>query len=193
MFWSRLAVALGGVVLLGAVATAEARLRPRLAAFASVVRGAEFDPLAAGDNLRTEERAFLRTAIEACRQEARLAQLGVAQATRSDVRTFAQELATDARQMADTLDTVARRKGVVLVPDNGATHPAYARLTEITGADFDREFVLTAAATTEDLVKLFDQSVSTAKDADIRDTAGSQLPTLRAHSNRIVELRKALE
>ena len=95
--------------------------------------------------------------------------------------------------MADTIETLARREGVILIPPSNSPNPAYARLTEVSGADFDREFVLAAAAATDELTKLFEQAAADAKDADVRDLAGSQLPTLRAHANTIVELRKAIE
>lgn len=195
LLWSRLAVAIAGVVVLALVASAEARLRPRAVGFVSVASAAEFDPLAAGDNLRAEERAFLRLALETFRRQERVAKLGVAQATRSDVRTFAQELAGNSRQMADAVETVARRKGVVLMPieEEATPNPVYARLAGLTGEAFDREFVLVASATVEDLMDIYQKTVSDATDAEVRELAGSHLPTLRAHSNTSVVLRKAVE
>lgn len=193
IFWRRLTVAFGATVALGVMTTAEARLWPRVATFASVARASELDALAAGDNLRAEERGFLRLAVEACQQQGRLAQLGMANAAMSEVRTFAQQLSVDSEQMADAVNTVARRKGVVLLPPTNTPNPVYTRLTEIAGRDFDREFVLAVSAVTDDLIKMFDQIVADAKDADVRELAGSQLPTLRAHANAIVTLRKELE
>src|ERR1051326_2851189 len=96
-------------------ATASARIHPRGAMFASVAKAAEFDPLAA-DSLRPTERAFIRQALETARAEMRAAQLAMAQATSADVRTYAQQLVADNRQITTSIEDLARKKGVVLLP-----------------------------------------------------------------------------
>src|SRR5688572_17071673 len=113
--WRCLLIPFAALALIDA-ATAGSSLRPRVAFFASVAKAAEFDPLAAGDTLRPTERAFLRQALEVTRQQRALAQVGTAQATSSDLRSFAQQLASDTRQLADSIEGVARKKGVVLMP-----------------------------------------------------------------------------
>lgn len=188
----RLTWALTAAVALGVVTVTDARTKLPALTFVSVARAAEFDPLAV-DNLRPMERAFLRQALEACRLEGRVAQLGVSQAASSNVRTLAQQLVSDCRQIRDSVDALARKKGVIVIPPEDAGEENYARLTELTGAAFDREFIRIAASMNDALVKLFEQAVSDGKDADIRDLAGSQIPTLRGHTNRLVELQKALE
>src|SRR4051812_40546891 len=98
-----------------AVTTVEARINPRVAMFASVAKAAEFDPLAA-DSLRPSERTFLRQAAEMARAEMRAAQLAVGQAASADVRTFAQQVVSDNRQISNSIDELARKKGVAMLP-----------------------------------------------------------------------------
>src|SRR5690349_2859403 len=54
------------------------------------------EPTAVGE-LRPAERSFLLKAVEACRSQLRLAEIGVSQATNSEVRSHAQQLVNDYR------------------------------------------------------------------------------------------------
>ncbi|MGH7956791.1 MAG: hypothetical protein ACREH8_07240, partial [Opitutaceae bacterium] len=58
----------------------------------------------AANELRPTERAFLSKAIEASRQQMRLAAVGISQATSTEVRSHAQQLATDYRSLNDALE-----------------------------------------------------------------------------------------
>jgi predicted outer membrane protein len=60
------------------------------------------------------------------------------------------------------------------------------------GADFDRELMVQLGASHEKLLKLFEQVLSDAKDADVRDLAGTYLPMVRAHLNRARALQKTV-
>src|ERR1043166_8477030 len=98
----RCALIVSALIVSSVAATPQGRaMRPRFVTFASVARGAELDSLAT-DTLRPSERAFLREATEMSRTDLRMAQLAVGQATSSDLRTYAQQLMTDYRQIADS-------------------------------------------------------------------------------------------
>src|SRR5690606_33097699 len=75
------------VALLGMALTAEAAgpSRVRQASARNLTRGFAGEPLAS-DSLRAAERAFLGKAVEVSRQQLRLAEIGVSQATNSEVR-----------------------------------------------------------------------------------------------------------
>jgi putative membrane protein len=188
------ALSLASIALAGAslVSSADARIKPRVAMFASVAHAAEFDPLAA-DNLRPTERAFLRQASEMARAEVRAAQLGVSQATSADVRAFAQQLVTDNRQISTSLEDLARKKGVVLLAPTDTTTENYAKLSELAAADFNKEFVRLMSDLQEETVKIYERALNDAKDTDIKDLAGSFLPIARDHLNKVRDLRKSFE
>ncbi|HVS54455.1 MAG TPA: DUF4142 domain-containing protein [Opitutaceae bacterium] len=170
-----------------------ARIRPPIAAFTSVARVAQID-VVPSDNLRPSERTFLLQTGEMTRSELRLARLAVSQAVGSDLRAFAQQLATDFGQINDALAGLVRKKGVAILPPSlatGAPVDAYDQLATKTGTDFDQTFLLTVSAAEEQMMKLLDQALADAKDADVRDFAGSFLPVVRDHVNKLKELRKA--
>src|SRR5687767_9938964 len=93
------------------VTDAYARVRPRVATFASVARGAEVGQPGT-DTLRPGERAFIQQARESARRHSRLAELAVSKAANSDVRAYAQQVVTDQRQINDSLENLGRRKGL---------------------------------------------------------------------------------
>jgi putative membrane protein len=193
--FSRAAVLLGCITGAGLITSAEARLRPPVATFASVARGSELDPTGI-DLLRPGERVFVQQIGELTRAEWRLAKLAVTQASGAAVRDFAQQLAADYGQINDSLAGLVRKKGVPVAPsatNTAATTAAYDELAARTGVDFDRSFLRTSLAAQEEMVKLYDEALADAKDADVREFAGTFRPVLRGHLNKLKELQKTLE
>jgi predicted outer membrane protein len=144
------------------------------------------------DALRPAERAFLMQAVEDTRQQLRLAQVGVSQATSAEVRSHAQQLVADYRSLNTSLEALIRRKGGIAGAPVGGTSENYRKLVETTGNNFDWEFMRTVARKTDDVLTRFEQVVSQAGDEDIREFAAAQLPTLRAHRSEATKLTKAL-
>lgn len=154
--------------------------------------GVAAHPLAT-DTVRSDERAFLREAIARSHEQGRLAELGSSNATNSDVRSHAQQLKSDYRQMVDALDALMRRKSAVTRPVPPANSEIYLKLAAQTGADFDHAFVRAMAELHRETITLFEQAAAESKDADVREFAASQLPVLRAHLNGITQLKSAFE
>lgn len=169
----------------------------RQATARSMVQGYAADPLAA-DSARLGEQAFLQKAADTGRLQMRLAELGASQATSAEVRGHAEQLKSDNRQLVDGLTALMRRKGVGEVPPGTspgaptgrAAIDPYSRLAQRGGADFDREFVRVMADLHEETISLFELAAADSKDPDVRALAAAQLPMLRAHRNRITELKK---
>lgn len=184
------ALALAG--FLGVALTADAAgPRARQVYARNLTSGFAAEPLAAND-LRPVERAFMTKALETARQQLRLAEVGVSQATNSEVRSYAQQLITDYRALHDSLEALLRRKGGIAGAPVGGTSETYQKLAETTAPSFDREFIRTAAQATDDALALFEQVAADAKDTDIRELAAAELPVLRGHRGTITELQKTL-
>jgi putative membrane protein len=187
-YFCRMAVFVSGGVAV--TSFSEAKLQPP--GFSSVVATAAMDPVAT-DALRANERTFLRRAVEASQQHFRLAQLAVGRATSVDLRGFGQQFVIDHRELSQSLEALVRRKGVALPPPTEGPVDQFKRLAEIPAPQFDREFVLVMSASSDALVRLFETTVAEARDADIRDFAGSFLPALRFQSNELRTLKLALD
>jgi putative membrane protein len=181
-----------GIFLAGSLSAAP-RWRTSPAA-KSLMLGFAADPVAT-DTLRPTERAFLEKAAELSRREVRLGQLAVAQAASSALREFAQQLVADHQQIADSVDALRRSKGgsAVQVATPEATPDAYQKLTQKSGAEFDREFIRLLVESHNDALALFERALDDVKDPDVRALIGANLPTLRDHQNRVTELKKSLD
>jgi putative membrane protein len=159
----------------------------------SMIQGYVAQPLAS-DATRPAERSFLQKAIESGRLQLQLAELGASQATSTEVRSHAEQLKSDNRQLVDAVDAVMQRRGVgSLEPTGRPTEDAYMRLSKRASGEFDREFVRVMAEVHEQTINLFEHAAGEAKDADVRELAAAQLPMLRAHRNRITELKKIFD
>jgi putative membrane protein len=178
------------------VAAAWAVVVPAVARPGPVVRVAAVnrvvEPLAT-DALRPAEQVFVEKALASSGQQIRLADLGANQASSADVRAHASQLAADYRELSDTLQALVRRKGGVAGAPVGGSSENYQKLAARSGSDFDREFVRLASELSESVMNLFQQAANDAKDPEVRAFASAQLPMLRAHRNRSVELKQAVE
>ena len=189
--------ALPCLVLVGAASwsltdAAAAPSRVRQVAARSMIRGYQAEPLAS-DAMRAAERGFLEKATAAGRLQLRLAELGASQGAHTDVRSHAEQLKSDNRQLVEALTALMRKKGVAPRADAEPVADAYTRLAARTGAEFDREFVRVMAEVHEETIALFEQAAADAKDTDVRELAAAQIPMLRGHRNRITELKKAFD
>lgn len=185
-----------GLLVVGMVAEAATYPRVRQAAAArNLLAGYSVDPVSGTDSLRPAEQLFLERATVASRLQIRLAELGSGQAGATDVRNHSEQVKSDNRQLVDSLVAMLQRRSSSARPVGempGATE-AYALLAAKSGVDFDREFIRVIGDLHEATIGLFEQMVSETKDADIKELAAAQLPMLRAHKNRIVELRQAYD
>ena len=158
----------------------------------SFVTGYVGEPVV-GDLLRPADRAFLTRAAKAGREAARLAEIGATRTERAEVRSLARQMMTDFRTMGESIDALSRRKGGAATVIEAARPEPYPGLSDKAGASFEREFVQTAAQLSDALLTAYEQAASEARDADVRDFAAAQLPTLRAHRTSLAELRRMID
>jgi putative membrane protein len=166
--------------------------RTRQVSARSFSNGFAVEPVAIND-LRPTERAFLTKAMETIRQQMRLAEIGVSQATSSSVRSHAQQLAGDYRSLNEALDALIRRKGGIANAPVGGTSETFRKLVENVGPDFDREFVRAVGQLTDAALALFEQAAADVKDTDVREFAAAELPVLRGHRSEVTDLQKTVD
>lgn len=147
----------------------------------------------AGGELNLPDREFLAAALGACRQQAELAATGVMRAASSDVRSLAQQLATDYRSLSDSLEAIWRRTGSAAEKTPAGVAESDRGLVDKSGAAFDREFVRVVTRENSRILTAFEQAASTARDPGVRDLAARHLPILRAHRTTLTELNKEYE
>lgn len=133
---------------------------------------------------------FMVEAVTGTLFGAELGQLAQRRSTTPAVRTWAQQLSTDAGTITKALRTVAEQKGLTLPeglsPDQ---QDIISRLTSLSGPELDRRLLDAAADYLDDAHDAFADMADDAYDGDIRAVAAKYAPTLKQHDQQTDELQ----
>lgn len=147
-----------------------------------------------GDRVVTGgDLAFMNDAAPGGMAEVELGRLAVKRAASKEVKQFAERMIADHSKAGEALKQLAQQKKVMLPQDVNPNHKeAIDKLSTLSGAEFDREYV---TAMVEDHVKdvtAFESVAKGAVDADVKAYAAKTLPTLKAHLQMIREIAAKL-
>ncbi len=130
--------------------------------------------------------AFMNDAAPGNMAEVELGHLAEKQAASNDVKQFAQKMIEDHSKTGEELKQLAMQKKVTLPPDVLPKHKEIMdKLSKLSGADFDREYVKAMVEAHEKDVAAFENAAKTAADADVKAFAAKTLPTLKMHLEMI--------
>ena len=122
--------------------------------------------------------------------EVELGQLAAQKAQSPEVKQFAQRLIADHTRANNELKQIATSKNVTLPTEiKPAQKETHERLSRLTGAEFDREFMAVMVESHDRSVNAFQDKADNAADADIKAFATKTLPTLQEHFRMARELR----
>lgn len=147
-----------------------------------------------GDKVVTGgDLAFMNNAAPGNMAEVELGKLAVKQGMSKDVKQFGQKMIDDHTKAGQELMRVAEQKKVMLPPDVLPGHKeAMAKLSKLTGAEFDREYVKAMVEDHEKDVAAFDNAAKTGVDADVKAFATKTLPTLQMHLQMIKDIQSKM-
>ena len=133
--------------------------------------------------------AFMNDAAPGGMAEVELGKLAVKQAASNDVKQFAQKMIDDHSKAGEDLKALAAQKKVTLSPELLPAHKQLMeKLSKLSGAEFDKEYVKAMVENHEKDVTAFENAAKTAGDADVKAFATKTLPTLKMH----LEMSKSL-
>jgi putative membrane protein len=139
-------------------------------------RGASDAKLSHGD------REFIEDAAKGGLAEVQLGQLAAQKAENPDVKKFGQRMVDDHGKANDQLKQLASSKGLNLPTDlDRSARREHDKLSKLSGADFDREYMKHMVSDHKKDVKDFQKEAKSGKDADVKNFASSTLPTLQDH------------
>ncbi len=114
--------------------------------------------------------------------EVDLATLAQKKAGSEQTRTLASELRADHDRANAELMAIARRKGIAVDAAPGEElRQVAAKLTDLSGAAFDRAYTDEMVQAHQRAMQLFEDFSHTGSDPDLRAFAARVLPTLRHH------------
>jgi putative membrane protein len=150
------------------------------------------------------DSSFINEAAEGGMKEVELGKLAQSRATDSNVKAFAQRMATDHGKANKELMSLAKAKGITLPSshpakstETGAAGTAGSKdmsgeLAGLKGAEFDRAYMTNMVEDHEKDVKAFEQEAQSGQDPEVKAWAAKQLPTLREHLSQAKSVRDRL-
>ncbi len=140
-----------------------------------------------GDSVVTGgDLAFMNSAAPGNMAEVELGKMAAGKAQNPDVKAFGQKMVEDHTKANDELKQIAAQKKVMLPPDVMPAHKQLMeKLSKLSGAEFDKEYVAAMVADHEKDVAAFENVSKTAADADVKAFATKTLPTLKMHLEMI--------
>jgi putative membrane protein len=128
------------------------------------------------------DKAFAMTAAQSGLAEVQAGQMASQKATSGSVKQFGQKLVTDHSQANDQLQQIAQQENLTLPTQPNSTQQAQGqRLSGLSGAAFDKAFVLDEVQDHQQAIATFQREAKSGKDPALKDFAQKSLPMLRQH------------
>ena len=149
-------------------------------------------PATAKQSASTAAQDFLKTVSQDNRAEIELGQLAQSKASNDQVKSYAEMLVSDHTKANDEVTSLAQTKSVTLPGDlTAAQKSAKDKLTPLSGAAFDKQYIDAMVRDHQKAVKAFQQQTK-ATDADVRAFAQKTLPVLQHHLEEAQRLQKTV-
>jgi putative membrane protein len=126
------------------------------------------------------DQTFIQDAAKGGILEVHMGQLALQRASNPAVKAYAERLIADHTKGNEELESLAKKKGVAVPPDDAKMAMSMSIATK-SGADFDREYVKTMVTDHQKTIEMFEKEASSGSDPDVKDWANKTLPTLRSH------------
>lgn len=143
--------------------------------------------------MKAADTHFAMKAAQGGMAEVKMGQLAADKASSPDVKAFGQQMVDDHTKANDQLKSIAQEQGMTLPTDvNQKQQATYDRLSKLSGADFDRQYVKSMVMDHEEDVKDFRKEANSGKDEKIKSFASQTLPTLQGHLDKIKSIQSKM-
>ena len=137
---------------------------------------------------------FVQKVSECDLAEIELAKLAAKQATNARVKEFANRMMTDHQKCSDELTTIAKKQNLRLTTEiSQQRRDAREKLSKTSGADFDRQYISGQVKAHREAVELFKDQAKSGQNADLRNFANKQLPTIEEHLRQAQDIERTLD
>ena len=134
-----------------------------------------------GDN-PTDAKGFMTRAAQSGMAEVEISQMAATKAQNAEVKQYAQRMVNDHTKANNELKQLAQKEGITLPTEIDAEHRQIReRLSQLSGAEFDREFMNRQVEHHQRDVNLFQNQADNGDDAEVKAFAAKTLPTLKQH------------
>jgi putative membrane protein len=137
-------------------------------------------------NVSSADSEFMNKAAIGGMAEVELGKIASTKATSADVKQFGQQMMADHTRANTELKTLAASKNVTLPTELDAKRKeAMDKLSKLSGAAFDKEYVRMMVEDHEKDVADFEKQANGGTDSDVKSFASRTLPTLKMHLEMI--------
>lgn len=142
-------------------------------------------------NKQEKDAQFLVNAAEIDLEEIHLGQLAQQKGKTTEVKELGKMMEDAHTKSLNDLKALAQRKGVSIPtsPTDNAKD-AYSDLNGKSGDDFDKAYANLMVSKHQDAISIFEKASTDSNDSDMRNWATTNLPVLRTHLNRSMEVQK---
>jgi len=138
--------------------------------------------MAAPAPLSASDKKFMHNAAQGGMAEVRMSELAAQKASDAQVKQFAEKMVADHSKANDKLKQIAASKNVVLPTDmSTAAKRETDKLSKMSGASFDREYMKHQLSDHKKVVAEFRAATKQARDPDLKQFAQDTLPTIEQH------------
>jgi len=135
------------------------------------------------------DQQFIDMAAQTDMLEAHLGQMAADQASRQDVKDYAQMLVTDHTADYQALGALASKAGLTVPSGLDAAHnKMIAPFEQLKGAAFDSRYLQTMIAGHTQAISVYTKESSGAQSPDVQGYASATLPTLNKHLDNAKDL-----
>jgi putative membrane protein len=182
-------------------------MRPRIAATAVLIALASFaqaqsqsappsganssgsasnPPASTSPDISGADRNFATKAAATGLAEVNDAQIALRNASRQDVKDFAQRMVEDHTKANNQLKLIASGAGISLpISETASDQKKTDALQKLSGAKFDRQYIEGQRTAHKQAVSLFSGESKNGKDSQLKSFASQTLPTLQDHLEMI--------
>jgi putative membrane protein len=137
------------------------------------------------------DQAFTEKASEGGLAEVNLGRLAAKRASDADVKEFAKMMVKDHTKANKELIDLANRKRFKVAKTMDDDHKKmFDKLANLSGAEFDREYMTGMVKGHELMVKIFEKQSKSGKDEELKGWAEKTLPTLKEHLKMAKETKE---
>jgi putative membrane protein len=137
---------------------------------------------------------FAREAAVGGMAEVALGKVAISKASNDAVKQFGQRMIDDHGKAGDELKSIAAKHNLAIPDELDAKHKAMVdKYSGMSGAAFDRAYMRDMVQDHEQDIAEFQKEANSGSNADLKNWAGTTLPTLQEHLRKAKEAQNALE
>lgn len=156
----------------------------------------DMETTAIGESGRIDDdtREFVTEAASGGMMEVELGKLAQEKATNQQVKDFGAMMVKDHGQANEKLKSIAQSKNIQLPAAMNEDHQEHVnKLRNLSGQEFDREYVNLMVEDHEEDISKFEDMQSDVQDQELKQWVDSTLPTLRTHKERIDQIKNTMD